>query len=218
MTDSKHEMISPDNAALVLIDFQPAMYQGVESHDRLSVFNNVQILAKGAKLFGLPTVISTVAKDSFSGPFMPEVTDLFPDHEVIDRTSINSWVDPNFRKAVAATGRKKFVLAGLWTEACVMFPTLDLLREGYEVYIPADACGDVTPEAHERAMQRLVQAGAVPMNALQFIFELQQDWARGNTYDGVMEILKAHTPYGIQVRFSKWALGEHASEAGAAAE
>ena len=217
MTDSKHEMISPENSALVLIDFQPAMYQGVESHDRLSVFNNVQILAKGAKLFGLPTVMSTVAKDSFSGPFMPEVTDLFPDHEIVDRTSINSWLDPNFRRAVEATGRKKIVLAGLWTEACVMFPTLDLLREGYEVYIPADACGDVTPEAHERAMQRLIQAGAVPMNALQFIFELQQDWARGNTYDGVMEILKAHTPYGIQVRFSKWALGEHASEAGAAA-
>ncbi len=213
-TNPKHEMISPDNAALVLIDFQPAMYQGVESHDRLSVFNNVQILAKGAKLFGLPTVISTVAKDSFSGPFMPEVTDLFPGHDIIDRTSINSWVDENFRKAIAATGRKKIVLAGLWTEACVMFPTLDLLGEGYEVYIPADACGDVTPEAHERAMQRLVQAGAVPMNALQFIFELQQDWARGETYDGVMEILKAHTPYGIQVRFSKWALGEHASEAG----
>jgi nicotinamidase-related amidase len=217
MSDSKHEMISPENAALVLIDFQPAMFQGVESHDRLSVVHNVQTLAKGAKLFGLPTVISTVAKDSFSGPFMPEVTDLFPDKEIVDRTSINSWVDPNFRRAVEATGRKKIVLAGLWTEACVMFPTLDLLREGYEVYIPADACGDVTPEAHERAMQRLVQAGAVPMNALQFIFELQQDWARGETYDGVMEILKAHTPYGIQVRFSKWALGEHASEAGSAA-
>ncbi|MEO1679599.1 MAG: hydrolase [Pseudomonadota bacterium] len=215
---SKHEMITPDNAALVLIDFQPAMFQGIESHDRLSVVNNVQILAKGAKLFGLPTVISTVAKDSFSGPFMPEVTDLFPDHDVIDRTSINSWIDGNFRAAVEATGRKKIVLAGLWTEACVMFPTLDLLREGYEVYIPADACGDVTPEAHERAMDRLVQAGAVPMNALQFIFELQQDWARGETYDGVMEILKAHTPYGIQVRFSKWALGEHASEGGVAAE
>ena len=213
-TNPKHEMITPQNSALVLIDFQPAMYQGVESHDRLSVFNNVQILAKGAKLFGLPTVISTVAKDSFSGPFMPEVTELFPEHDIIDRTSINSWVDANFRAAIAATGRKKIVLAGLWTEACVMFPTLDMLGEGYEVYIPADACGDVTPEAHERAVQRLVQAGAVPMNALQFIFELQQDWARGETYDGVMEILKAHTPYGIQVRFSKWALGEHASEAG----
>ena len=217
MANSKHEMITPDNSALVLIDFQPAMYQGVESHDRLSVFNNVQVLAKGGKLFGLPTVISTVAKDSFSGPFMPEVTDLFPDLEVIDRTSINSWINDSFREAVEATGRRKIVLAGLWTEACVAFPTLGLLSEGYEVYIPTDACGDVTPEAHERAVQRLVQAGAVPMNSLQFIFELQQDWARGQTYDGVMEILTAHTPYGIQVRFSKWALGEHASEGGTAA-
>lgn len=211
---SNLEMISPDNAALVLIDYQPAMYQGVESHDRLSVMHNVQTLAKGAKLFGLPTVISTVAKDSFSGPFMPEVTDLFPNVDIVDRTSINSWLDADFRAAVEATGRKKIVLAGLWTEACVMFPSLDLLNEDYEVYIPADACGDVTPEAHNRAMDRLVQAGAVPMTSLQYVFELQQDWARGETYDGVMEILKAHSPYGIQVRFSKWALGDHASEAG----
>lgn len=218
MTDTKLDMLTPDNAALVLIDFQPAMWQGIESHDRLSVFNNVQILAKGAKLFGLPTVISTVASEAFSGLFMPEVAGLFPDQEIIDRTSINSWLDADFRAAIEATGRKKIVLAGLWTEACVMFPTLELLKLGYEVYIPADACGDVTPEAHERAMQRLVQVGAVPTNALQMIFELQQDWARGETYDGVMNILKAHTPYGIQVRFSKWALGEHASEAGVAAE
>jgi nicotinamidase-related amidase len=208
------EMLSPQNAALVLIDFQPAMFQGVESHDRLSVVHNVQILAKAAKLFGLPTIISTVAKDSFSGPFMPEVTDLFPDHPIIDRTSINSWVDPQFRAAIPKLGRKKIVLAGLWTEACVMFPSLDLLREGYEVYIPTDACGDVSTEAHERAVTRLVQAGAVPVTSLQVVFELQQDWARGETYEGVMDILRGHTPYGIQVRFSKWALGEHASEGG----
>jgi nicotinamidase-related amidase len=208
------EMLSPENCALVLIDFQPAMFQGVESHDRLSVVHNVQILAKSAKLFGLPVLISTVAKDSFSGPFMPEVTSLFPDLPVIDRSSINSWVDPKFRNAIAALGRKKIVLAGLWTEACVMFPSLELLGEGYEVYIPTDACGDVSTEAHERAVARLTQAGAVPTTSLQFTFELQQDWARSSTYDGVMEILKAHTPYGIQVRFSKWALGEHASEAG----
>lgn len=215
MSTSNHlEMLSPDNCALVLIDFQPAMFQGVESHDRLSVVHNVQILAKSAKLFGLPVVISTVAQDSFSGPFMPEVTSLFPELPGIDRTSINSWVDEHFRKAIASLGRKKIVLAGLWTEACVMFPSLDLLRQGYEVYIPTDACGDVSTEAHERAVSRLVQAGAVPMTSLQFTFELQQDWARSATYDGVMEILKAHTPYGIQVRFSKWALGEHASEAG----
>jgi nicotinamidase-related amidase len=215
---SKHEMLTPQNSAIALIDYQPAMYQGVQSHDRSVTFHNVQVLAKAAKLFGIPTVISTVAKDSFSGPFMPEVTDLFPDHEVVDRTSINAWLDPNFRKAVLAMGRKKIVVAGLWTEACVMFPSLDLLKEGFEVYVPADACGDISPEAHDRAMDRLVQAGAIPITSLQYVFELQQDWARGETYDGVMEILKAHSPYGIQVRFSKWALGEHASEGRVAAE
>jgi nicotinamidase-related amidase len=210
-------MLSPRNAALALIDFQPAMFQGVQSHDRKVIVDNVQVLARAGRLFEVPTVITTIAKDSFSGPFMPEVTEgVFPDHPVIDRTSINSWLNADFRKAVEATGRRKIVVAGLWTGACVNFPTLDMLREGYEVYVVADACGDTSPEAHERAMQRMVQAGAVPITSLQFVFELQQDWARGETYDGVMEILKSLTPYGIQVRFSKWALGEHASEAGPA--
>jgi len=211
---SKIEMLTPENSAIALIDYQPAMYQGVQSHDRLVPFNNVQVLAKAAKLFKVPTVISTVAESSFSGPFMPEVLELFPKHQVIDRTSMNSWLDPAFRKAVAATGRKKFVLAGLWTEACVTFPTLDMLKEGYEIYIPADACGDLSLEAHNRAMDRAVQAGAIPIKSFQHVFELQQDWARTETYEGVMNILRAHSPYGIQVRFSKWALGEHASEAG----
>lgn len=209
------EMLTPDNAAIALIDFQPAMYQGVQSHDRLAVMHNVQTLARAAKLFNLPTIITTVAKDSFSGPFMPEVTDMFPDHDIIDRTSINSWLDPNFRAAVEATGRKKVIIAGLWTSACVSFPTFDMLGEGYEIYVPTDACGDTSPEAHERAVQRIVQAGAVPVTTFQTVFELQQDWARQETYDGVMDILYAHSPYGIQVRFSKWALGEHASEGGA---
>jgi nicotinamidase-related amidase len=215
---SKLEMLTPQNSAIALIDYQPAMYQGVQSHDRLVTFNNVQILAKTAKLFGIPTVISTVAKDSFSGPFMPEIIQLFPDHPVIDRTSMNSWLDANFRDAVHATRRKKLVVAGLWTEACVLFPTLELLKEGFEVYVPADACGDISLEAHNRSMDRMTQAGAVPITSLQYVFELQQDWARSETYDGVMEILKAHSPYGIQVRFSKWALGEHASEAGPSAK
>jgi nicotinamidase-related amidase len=215
---SYQEMLTPENAALILIDFQPAMFQGVQSHDRKVIVDNVQVLAKAGKLFKVPTIITTVAKDSFSGPFMPEVTEgIFPDHKVIDRTSINSWLNEEFREAVRATGRKRFVIAGLWTGACVNFPTLDMLKEGYEVFVVADACGDTSPEAHERAMQRMVQAGAVPITALQFVFELQQDWARSETYEGVMEILKSLTPYGIQVRFSKWALGEHASEAGPAA-
>src|SRR3984885_5767463 len=129
---SKLEMLTPQNSAIALIDFQPAMYQGVQSHDRIVPFNNVQILAKSAKLFKIPTVLTTVAKDSFSGPFMPEVTELFPKHDVIDRTSMNSWLDAGFRKAVAATGRTQILNAGLWTEACVMFPPLDMLGEGYE--------------------------------------------------------------------------------------
>src|SRR5439155_17256269 len=121
------------------------------------------------------------------------ITDIFKGQEIIDRTSINAWLDGNFRKKVETMKRKKIVLAGLWTEACVMFPTLDLLKAGYEVYVPTDACGDVTSEAHERAVQRLVQAGAVPMTSLQAVFELQQDWARGETYEGVMDILRAHS-------------------------
>jgi nicotinamidase-related amidase len=214
---SKLDMLTPDNSAIALIDYQPAMFQGVQSHDRLVTVNNVQILAKAAKLFKIPTVLTTVARDSFSGPFMPEVTSLFPKHDVIDRTSMNSWLDANFRKAVAATGRKKFVLAGLWTEACVIFPTLDMLKEGYEIYIAADACGDLSLEAHNRAMERAIQAGAVPITSSQYAYELQQDWARSETYEGMMDIQRAHSPYGIQIRFSKWALGEHASEGGAKA-
>lgn len=207
------ELLSPKNCALTLIDYQPAMYFGVQSHDRLLVMHNAAILAKTAKLFKVPTVLSTVAKDTFSGPLDPIITGVFKNQKVIDRTSINAWVDPNYRKAIESTGRKKIVLAGLWTEACVLFPTIDLLNLGYEVYVPTDACGDVSEEAHERSIQRLIQAGAVPITSLQFLFELQQDWARSETYNGVMEILKAESPYGIQVSFSKWALGEHASEA-----
>ena len=213
---SKLEMLNPNNHAIALVDYQPAMYQGVQSHDRLVTFNNVQVLAKAAKLFGVPTIVTSVAQDTFSGPFMPEVSSLFPGHTVIDRTSMNAWLDAKFREAVYSTGRKKIAVAGLWTEACVMFAGLELLKEGFEIYVPADACGDVSPEAHQRAMDRLVQAGAVPITSLQYVFELQQDWARSETYEGVMDILRAHSPYGIQVRFSKWALGEHASEAGPA--
>lgn len=208
------ELLTPQNCALTLIDYQPAMYFGVQSHDRLSIMHNTTVLAKAAKLFKIPTVLSTVAKDSFSGPMNSSITDIFKGQELIDRTAINAWVDSKFRKAIESTGRKKIIVAGLWTEACVLFPSLDMLKAGYEVYIPTDACGDISQEAHERSIQRLIQAGAVPITSLQFVFELQQDWARSETYNGIMEILKAESPYGIQVSFSKWALGEHASEAG----
>ncbi|WP_298440275.1 hydrolase [Geobacter sp.] len=208
-TRTIHGMLAPTECAVALIDFQPAMFAGVHSHDRTTIVQNVQVLAKAARLFRVPTILSTVAAQSFSGAMIPEVTGIFPDQKPIDRTSINSWLDPNFRAAIERTGRRKIVVAGLWTEACVLFPTLDMLQAGYEVYVPTDGCGDITCEAHERAVQRLVQAGAVPVTSLQFLFELQQDWGRGETYEGCMEIMKAHTPYGIEVRFVKEFLGGH---------
>jgi nicotinamidase-related amidase len=206
------EFLTPQNCAVTLIDFQPAMYFGVQSHDRLTIMHNAAVIAKTAKLFKIPTLLSSVAKDSFSGPFDSVIADIFKGQEIVDRTAINAWLDSNYRKKLESMKRKKIVMAGLWTEACVLFPALDLLQAGYEVYISTDACGDISLEAHERSIQRLVQAGAVPITSLQFIFELQQDWARSATYDGLIEILKAESPYGIQVIFSKWALGSHASE------
>jgi len=202
-------MLTPSDCALAVIDYQPAMFSGVHSHDRTSIVQNIQIVAKAAKLFKVPTILSTVASESFSGAMISEVTDIFPGQAPIDRTSINAWLDPNFKAAIKKSGRNKIVLTGLWTEACVLFPTLDLLEAGYRVYVPTDACGDISAEAHERAVQRLVQAGAIPITSLQFLFEMQQDWARSETYEGVMEILKAHSPYGIEVRFVKEFLGGH---------
>ncbi|HJV66973.1 MAG TPA: hydrolase [Geomonas sp.] len=202
-------MVAYNDCALALIDYQPAMFSGVNSHDRSSIVQNVQILGKAAKLFKIPTIVSTVAAQSFSGAMIPELSNIFPDQKPIDRTSINAWLDRNFKAAVEQTGKHKIVLAGLWTEACVMFPTLAMMQAGYQIYVPTDACGDISCEAHERAVQRLVQAGAVPMNSLQFLFELQQDWGRSETYEGCMEIMQAHSAYGIEVRFVKDFLGGH---------
>ncbi len=122
-----HGMLSAEDCAVALIDFQPAMFSGIHSHDRTTIVQNVQIMGKAAKLFKVPTILSTVAAKSFSGTMIPEVTAIFPGQQPIDRTSINSWLDQNFRNAVVKTGRKKIVIAGLWTEACVMFPALNML-------------------------------------------------------------------------------------------
>ena len=150
MSNNFTSHFSADDAALVLIDFQPQMFMGVESHDRNAIKNNLQIIAKSAKLFNVPTVLSTVTAETFSGPFVPEVTEgVFPGHEVVDRTSINAWLTPNFVNAVEATGRKRLVIAGLWTGACAAFNVIEGLRRGYEVFFVADACGDTSIQAHE---------------------------------------------------------------------
>jgi nicotinamidase-related amidase len=208
------ELLTPDSCAVALIDYQPQMFFGTMSHERTTILHNVQAIAKASKLFKVPTILTTVAAKSFSGDMVPEVQSVFPEQAPIDRTSMNSWEDANFRRAIEATGKKKIVIAGLWTEVCVSFPTIQMIAEGYEIYVPTDACGDVSHEAHERAVQRIIQAGAVPMTSFQYMFELQRDWARGETYEGCMDILKAHSAYGIGVRYAKSILGEHASEAG----
>ena len=209
-----HSLLTPDESVVTLIDHQPQMFFGVHSHERLSIINNAVVLSKAAKLFNVPVVLTTVAAESFSGEIVPEIQAVFPDQNPIDRTTMNSWEDAKYKAAIEATGRKKIILAGLWTEVCAAFPFISAIEDGYEVYLVTDACGDITSEAHERAVQRAIQAGGVPMTALQVAFEWQRDWARTETYPGMMDILSQHSAYGIGVRYGKWALGAKASEAG----
>jgi nicotinamidase-related amidase len=208
-------LLSPSDSALILIDHQPQMAFGVQSIDRQVLLNNTVGLAKAAKTFSIPTVLTTVAAKSFSGELWPEITDVFPKLAPIDRTSMNAWEDDNFVKAVKATGRKRLVIAALWTEVCLAFPALSALEEGYEVFAVADASGGTTTVAHDTAMDRMVQAGVKPVTWIQVMLEWQRDWARTSTYDAVMTIAKEHCgAYGIGVRYAKSILGEHASEAG----
>jgi nicotinamidase-related amidase len=171
-------LLTPQNAVLALIDYQPEQYAGVGSVKHEELLAHVTMLGRVATAFALPVVLSTVyVKHGMSGT-NKELLDVLPGVPEIDRTTMNSWEDPDFRAAVERTGRKKLVIAGLWTEVCVAFPTLDALREGYEVYVVADAIGGVSRVAHESAMARMTQAGAVPISVLGLACELQRDWGR----------------------------------------
>lgn len=171
-------LLTPQNAVLALIDYQPEQYAGVTSMPHGELLAHVTMLGRVATVFELPVVLSTVyVKHGMSGT-NPELREALPGVAEIDRTSMNSWEDPEFRAAIEQTGRKKLVIAGLWTEVCVAFPTLDALREGYEVYVVVDAIGGVSRVAHESAMQRMIQAGAVPISVLGLACELQRDWGR----------------------------------------
>jgi nicotinamidase-related amidase len=171
-------LITPENAVIAFIDYQPEQYANVKSvgHDELVA--HVTMLGRVATTFGLPVVLSTVYVRHGMGNTNKELLDALPGVPEIDRTSMNSWEDPEFRAAVERTGRKKLIIAGLWTEVCVAFPALDALREGYHVYFVTDAIGGVSPVAHESAIQRMVQAGAVPITVLGLACELQRDWGR----------------------------------------
>jgi nicotinamidase-related amidase len=214
----KTELLNPKNSALILIDFQPQMTFGVANIDRQTLFNNVMLLAKAAKIFHVPTVLTTVETKSFSGNFWPQVLDIFPDQEPVERSSMNSWEDAKLLEAVAATGRKKLIMAALWTEVCLTFPALEALQAGYEVYAVEDASGGTSITAHNAAMRRIEQAGAVPVTALQVLLEYQRDWARKDTYNAVIEVVKEHCgAYGQGVEYAYTMVhGAPASRAGAA--
>jgi nicotinamidase-related amidase len=174
-TDS---LLTAQNSVLALIDYQPEQYAGVASANHDELLAHVTMLGRVATTFELPVVLSTVyVKHGMSGTNR-ELLEVLPGVPEIDRTTMNAWEDPDFRAAVERTGRKKLIIAGLWTEVCVAFPTLDALREGYQVYVVADAIGGVSRVAHESAMQRMIQAGAVPISVLGLACELQRDWGR----------------------------------------
>ena len=214
----KTELLNPQNSALILIDFQPQMTFGVANIDRQTLFNNVMLLAKAAKIFNVPTVLTTVETKSFSGNFWPQVLDIFPDQEPVERSSMNSWEDARLVEAVVATGRKKLIMAALWTEVCLTFPALEAIKAGYEVYAVEDASGGTSLAAHNAAMRRIEQAGAVPVTALQVLLEYQRDWAHKDTYNAVIEVVKEHCgAYGQGVEYAYTMVhGAPASRAGAA--
>jgi nicotinamidase-related amidase len=208
-----HSLIDPHSVGLVLVDYQPQMAFAVKNIDGQTLINNAVGLARAAQIFGVPTILTTVAEDSFSGPTWKQLTDARPDLRPYDRTSMNFWEDAAVRQAIEKTGRKKWLLGGLWTTACINFPAIQMLEAGYEVYFVADACGDVSLAAHELAVQRMIQAGAVPMTWIQVALELQRDWARQETYDAMMKLMIEHGgAYGVGIQYAKRILGAHANE------
>ena len=192
LPDTDQGLITADNCAVVFIDHQPQMSFGVANIDRHQLLNNTVLLAKGAKLFGVPAILTTVETKSFSGYMWPELLDVFPEQEPIERTGMNSWDTEAFREAVKATGKTNIIIAGLWTEVCVTWPTLQMLAEGYNIYVVEDACGATSAVAHEAAMKRCVQAGAVPMTTIATVLEFQRDWAKREHYDELMTLFKEH--------------------------
>ena len=182
------QLLSPKNAALLIIDYQPVQVSSIASMDKRAMVENVVAVARAAKLFGVPIVLSTVNVKQGGDPTVDKLKAVLPDSEEIDRTTINAWEDVEFVRAVKATGRKKLIMAALWTEACLTFPTLDALKEGFEVYPIVDAVGGTSMEAHRAGLERIVRAGAQPTSVVQLLCELQRDWARKDTSDGFAEI------------------------------
>jgi nicotinamidase-related amidase len=197
------KLYTPQDTALVFIDWQPQMLFGVANADRATLLNNVTLLAKVAKEFRVPTVITAVETEGFSGYVVPQLLDVFPGQPVVERSSMNSWDDAGFRKAIEATGKKNIVLTGLWTEVCITWPTLDMLAAGYTIYVVDDCCGATSQAAHDAALSRMVQAGAIRLTTIAALLEWQRDWANKEHYGPLMGLLKAQAgAYGAGVEYA----------------
>jgi nicotinamidase-related amidase len=202
MTFRSEKLINPDDTLFIFIDHQPQMAFGVTSIDRQTLKNNTVALAKAAKLFGVPTILTAVETESFSGYIWPELLDVVQ-QKPIERTSMNSWDSDELVAQVKASGRKKLVIAALWTEACLLFPTLCAIEEGFEVFMVTDASGGTSPEAHDAAIRRMEQAGGHSLTTINAMLELQRDWANRATYDGLMDIVREHLgAYGMGVDYA----------------
>src|ERR1700757_745561 len=198
-----NKLYTPEDSAVVFIDHQPQMTFGVASIDRATLMNNVTMLARVAKEYGVPAVLTSVETESFSGYVWPQLLDIFPGQPVIERSSMNSWDSMDFRKAIEATGRKNIIMTGLWTEVCVTWPTIEMLGAGYNVYVVQDCCGATSPAAQEAALSRMVQAGAVRLTTVPALLEWQRDWARREHYNNLMGILKQQAgAYGAGVEYA----------------
>ena len=201
---SIRELLDPTNSALIFIDHQPQMSFGVANIDRQTLKNNTVALAKAGKIFNVPVIYTSVETKSFSGYIWPELLAVHPDVKPIERTSMNSWDDQKVRDALKANGKKKVVVAGLWTEVCNNSFALCAMLEGdYEIYMVADASGGTSKEAHDFAMQRMIQAGVIPVTWQQVMLEWQRDWAHKETYTAVMDIVREHSgAYGMGVDYA----------------
>jgi nicotinamidase-related amidase len=203
-------LLNPQDHTLIMIDFQSQMAFATHSIDAVTLRNNAALVAKAAAGFGVSTILTTVAEKSFSGPMFDEIKAAFPGQPMLDRTSMNTWEDANVIERVNQIGKTRLVFSGLWTSVCIVGPVLSALEQGFEAYVIADACGDVSAEAHERAMQRMIQAGARPMTALQYLLELQRDWARAETYGLTTGIARSNGgAYGLGIVYAHEMFGAH---------
>lgn len=184
-------LLRPEDSIVVLIDHQPYQFANLNSHEPTLITNNVVGLAKGAKAFQVPTILTTVLEER-GGYLIKALQDVFPEQKPIDRTFINTWQDPKVTDLVKQSGRKQLVLAALWTEVCLAMPTIQALGEGYDVFIVTDASGGVSAEAHDMAVRRMVQAGAVPITWMAVLAEWQRDWARADTATALSSVLLEH--------------------------